>query len=151
MIRECDNPSVALSWKLTKPPQQPLQAMKCHGEKLQFGCSYKPLFKTSLSGKTHHRPLQCWVGGNVSDYGFPVLFLQHEVAGLQSTFILAPWVLHTELLFLSEAILGSFFFLFQLYTKKQSSVVEIVLLNQPSSLDSRLAFTSIIKKSDFPR
>ena len=28
------NPSVALSWKLTKPPQQPLQATKCHGEKL---------------------------------------------------------------------------------------------------------------------
>ena len=69
------------------------------------------------------------MGGNISDYGSPVLFLQHEVAGLQSTFIPAPWVLYTELLFLREAILGSFFFFpFQLYTKKQSTVVETVLL-----------------------
>ena len=54
--------------------------------------------------------------------------------------------------FWERPLWGLFFFPFQLFTKKQSTVVETVLLNQPSSLDSRLAFTtSIIKNSDFPR
>lgn len=88
----------------------------------------KPLFKTSLSGKTHHRPLQSWVGGNISDYGSPVP-ISAASRGLQSTFIPAPWVLYTEQLFLRRPFWGLFFFFpFQLYTKKQSIVVETVLL-----------------------